>query len=83
MSADDKAVASVPVNEDWTEEKLNPQPPVWPQCDTCKATYVLRRCYFFMSGEHKWAWQRDCEKPRSTCKTAFVVMMSADGPVES
>lgn len=67
---------------DLTAEQLNPQPPVWPQCDTCSTDYVLRRAFSLTKGTWSWAWMRDCEKPRSTCKNAKAVLVSADGPVE-
>lgn len=62
----------------WTAEQLNPDPPAWPQCTTCDTPYVLRRCISLSKG-YMWAWMKDCEKPRSTCKNAVAAIYTADG----
>lgn len=64
-----------------TAEQVNPQPPVFPRCDNCKMPYVLRRALSFATGEYKWAWMRDCAKPRSTCKNAGHEIVDADDNV--
>lgn len=59
-------------------EQIKPNPMVWPVCDTCGFPYVLRRSISLTRG-YLWAWQRDCAKPRSTCKDAGVAMYDAKG----
>lgn len=61
----------------------DPVPLVWPVCERCEAPYVLRLCHLFgTSGiTRSWCWQRDCEKPRSTCKGAGITLHDADGEV--
>ena len=60
-------------------EQIKPNPMIWPTCDKCDTAYILRRCLSFTTGGYVWAWQRDCEKPRSTCKAAGVQMHDAKG----
>lgn len=64
-----------------TAEELNPQPPGWPQCETCGVSWIMRRALSFGTGEYSWVWMRDCAKPRSTCKNATTIIVTADGPV--
>ena len=65
-----------------TDEQLNPQPPIWPQCERCFMPYVLRRSLSFTTVSYRWAWMRDCAKPRSYCKGAKAIMVGPNGPVE-
>lgn len=68
--------------EGFTQEQLNPQPPLWPECDRCHTPYVMRRP-LSLTGEGKWVWMRDCAKPRSTCKGAGWQIVDADGAVKA
>lgn len=60
-------------------EQIKPNPMVWPVCDTCGASFILRRCLSFTTGKYSWAWMRDCDKPRSACKNATAQVHDAQG----
>lgn len=70
------------MSDDEANAALNPQPPVWMVCERCGQPYVLRRT-LALFGPAQWAWQRDCEKPRSTCKNAGTVFHDENGPVNA
>lgn len=54
-----------------TDDQVQPDPAVWPECSECGAAYVLRRCIVF-SGDpgYRWFWQRDCKHKKAEARIA-------------
>lgn len=47
------------------KDRDNPQPQIYPECETCDTPYVYRRFLSLKTGGYVWAWSRDCKHKNS------------------